>query len=112
MLHLAEVLMSHAQQCCPIHLAVSADVVMNPGMEGVPVLVVPGFLGLVLVLEEDGSGAPVVLLTREVAAPLQQQDLLPGRCELVGEGAPSRTGTDDDDVGMHGGRHETPRDGR
>jgi hypothetical protein len=105
-LHLAEVLPAQTEQRRAVDLGVAADVVVDAGMEGLAVLVVPGYLRLVLVLDEDGPGAPVVLLAWEVAAPLEQEDFLAGRHELVGKRPPAGAGADDDDVVVGG--HGTP----
>ena len=43
---------------------------MDAGVERASVLVLPGFLRLVLVVDEDGLGTPVILLTRQIAATL------------------------------------------
>ena len=76
MLDLAEVLRSHAKQRRAIDLAVPADVVVDTWVERPSVLVLPGFLGLVFVVDEDGFGTPVVLLPRQIAATFEQEDFL------------------------------------
>src|SRR5215469_4220862 len=75
-------------------------------MERPALLVVPGFLGLVLVVDENGLAIPVVVLPRQIAATLEQQDLLAGRGQLVCERAAARTRAYDDDV-VARIRHET-----
>src|SRR5262249_223922 len=94
MLHLTEVLRSHAQQRRAVDFWIAAHVVVNAGMKRVAVLVVPGFVGLVLVVDEDGRGTPVLLLARQVAATFKQKNILSGRCQLISEGAAARTGAD------------------
>src|SRR5207245_2191868 len=74
MLDLAEILLAEPQQHCPVDFGVPADVVVDAGMENLPVLVLPALLGLVLVVDEDGAGIPVLLLARQIVSPLEQQN--------------------------------------
>ena len=70
MLHLAEILSAHAEQRCAADFRVPAEVVVNAGVKRAAVLIPPGFLGLVFVVDEDRLGAPVVLSPRQIGATL------------------------------------------
>ena len=60
--------------------------------------VAPDFLRLILAFGIDGFGIPVVLLTLNVIAALQQQDALSGWRQFVSQCAASRTRADNDNV--------------
>ena len=79
---LAEVLLAEPIERAAIDLAVAADDVMQPRMEGVAGAVVPGVRRLILAVHEHGLGIPVVPLALQVVAALQDQDALAGRREL------------------------------
>src|SRR5262249_36830963 len=103
-LDLAEILLAQTVQGGAIHLRGAAHEVMHPGLEGFAVLVVPGVLGNVTVLDEHFLGVPVLGLARHPAAALEQQDLLAGRRQVVGRGAAARAAADDDHVVGRGHR--------
>src|SRR5262249_10106281 len=92
----AEIPLAHPQQPGPVEFGIAADEVVYARMERAALLVVPGFLGLVLVVDENGLAIPVVVLPRQIAATLEQQDLLAGRGQLVCERAAARTRAYDD----------------
>src|SRR5207245_7682044 len=79
---------------------VAADVVVGMWMKRLAVLVPPDFLRVVLGLHVDRTRAPVVLLSTDVVAALDQQDLLAGGREMVGERSAARAGADDNHVVM------------
>jgi hypothetical protein len=96
--NLAEVPFAEPEEDGAVHLRLATDVVVLAGMERLPVLVVPGLVRLVLVLDEDGVRVPVVRLAGQVVAALEEEDALPRRRQSVRERSPSRAGADDDDV--------------
>src|SRR2546428_13844381 len=106
MADLAEVLPAHAQEGRAIEFRVAADEVVRPGVELLAVPVVPGFLDVVLSLDHDGPGVPVVLLARRVVAALQEEDLFSRRRQPEGERSASRAGADDDNVVVSAGVHD------
>ena len=95
---LAEVLGPQAEQRRAVELRVPADVVVDLGRELVAVPVVPELRRAVLAAHEHRGGVPVVALTRQVVAPLEQQDPLARRRQPVGQGPSSRSRADHDDV--------------
>src|SRR6476469_8105862 len=106
MLDDAEVLGPETEQRRPVELRVAAYVVVLLRREGVAVRIRPGLVGRVLAVDEDRVGVPVVTLTGEVVASLEQQDPLAGRRQLPGERAAARATADDDDVVvLFGHRH-------
>ena len=98
MADLAEVLRAQPVERGAVELGGAADVVVDLRLERLAVGVVPGVLGDVLAVDEHRLGVPVVHLPRQVVAPLQQQDLLAGRGEGVGQRAAAGAAADDDDV--------------
>src|SRR3954453_16691119 len=97
-LHLLEVALAEAQQRPAVDLGVAADEVLGVRAERHAVLVVPALAGDVSLAPEDLLGVPVLELTREVAAALEQQDPPARRGEAVRERATARAGADDDHV--------------
>jgi hypothetical protein len=73
---LAEVLLAEADQRGAVELGVPADEVVRAGVELLAVAIVPGLLDVVAVLDLDGARVPVLLLARDVAAPLEEEDAL------------------------------------
>ena len=99
---LTEILLTKAVERRAVELRRAADEVVDLRLERRSLRVVPGVLGHVLVVDEDVLGEPVGGLAGEPVAPLEQQDPLPGRCQVAREGAAACPGSDDDDVvGVH-----------
>src|SRR5207245_9941387 len=84
-LELAEILLAEPQQHRAVDFGVPADVVVDAGMEGFVVLVLPALLGFVLALDEDRARIPVVLLARQIAPTFQRLNWLGRRCEVVSQ---------------------------
>jgi hypothetical protein len=105
MLDDAEVFGAHAEHGGAVNFRLATDEVGLLGMEGLVILVVPGFGGVITVVEEDGGGVPVELLLREEGAALDDEDALACAGEMEGEGSAAGAGADDDCVeGIgHGG---------
>ena len=98
MLDLAEVAGKQPEQRRAVHLRVAADVVVQLGPEGPVVEVVEGLVRGVLGLAEDGTGVPVVPLSREEVTAFEQQHALAGFGNARrGRRAP-RSAADDEDV--------------
>src|SRR5262245_18463732 len=76
--YLTEVLLPEAKKGRAVNLGIAAHVVVDAGMEFLAVLVCPALVRLVLLVQEDGLRAPVVLLAGKVSAALEHQDLLSG----------------------------------
>ena len=98
MLDLVEVALAQAEQDPRVDLGVAADEVLGVRAERDAALVVPAFGGDVSLAAEHLLGLPVLGLAREVAAALEQQDLLARRREPVRERAAAGAGADDDHV--------------
>ena len=108
-LELAEVTRPQAVERGAVELGGAADVVVDPGLERLAVLVVPRVGRDVAALDEDGLRLPVLLLAGQEAAPLEQQDPLARRGQGVGQRPPARTCSDDDDVVVLGHRMASSR---
>ncbi len=100
----AEVFGAHAEHGGTVDLGLATDEVGLLGMEVFAIFVLPDFLGVVAVLEEDGGGGPVEFFLREEGAALEDEEGLAGAREMEGEGAAAGSGPDDD--GVVDGGHE------
>ena len=98
MAELPEVLRPQAVEGRPVHLGRPADRVVDARLEGLVLLVVPGLLGHVAVVDEDLFRVPVLGLARQPVASFEDQDPLPGRGEVTRQRAASGSAADDDDV--------------
>src|SRR4051794_17546512 len=98
MTELTEVLRTEPEQRRTIELGVAPDVVVHLRGESSPMLVVPELGRPVLALDEHRGRVPVVPLARQVAAALEQQDLLAAGRKPMRECPPASTSADDDDV--------------
>jgi len=87
MLDHAEVFRTHAEEGGAVDFGLAADVIGLLGVEGLVVLVVPGFGGVVAVLEEDGGGVPVEFFLGKEGAAFEDEDALAGAGEMEGEGS-------------------------
>ena len=101
----AEVFGAHAEEGGAVDLGLATDVVGLLRVQGLVVFVVPGFGGVVAVLEEDGGGVPVEFFLGKEGAALEDEDALAGAGEVEGEGSAASAGADDDCVVWigHGG---------
>ena len=97
-LDLAEVFCAHTKEGGAIDFCLAADVVSLLWVEGLVVLVVPGFGGVVAVLEEDGGGVPVELFLGKEGAALEDEDAFASAREMESEGSAACAGADDDCV--------------
>ena len=80
----------------------STDVAVSTGVRHAPIFIAPGFLRLVLVVDEDGLGTLVVLLTRQIAGLFQQQNFPPRRRQLVRQRASAGAGANTDHIVVSG----------
>ena len=108
---LAEVLGAQPEQRPAVDLAVAADEIVQPGVEGLAAGAVPGLLRLILAVDEHRRRVPVLAFALEVGAALEDQDALARGGELQRRGASARTRADDDDVVVFGGHRRAPRGG-
>jgi hypothetical protein len=97
-LDLLEVAFTKAQQDAGVDLGVAADEVLGVRAKRDAVLVIPALGCHIPLAAEDLFRLPVLELPREVAAALEQEDLLAGRREAVRERAAARAAADDDHV--------------
>ena len=97
-LELPEVLPPESIEGGAVELGLAADVVVDPGLEALALVVVPRVLRHVAVLDEDLPGVPVLDLARQPVAAFEQEDPLPGWGEVPGKRAPAGSGADDDHV--------------
>src|SRR6516162_6230991 len=71
---LAEILLAQAEQRSAVEFGVAADVIMDAGLESSTVFAVPGLPRLVFRLYKDSGRVPVVALSWQEIAALEQQD--------------------------------------
>ena len=89
-----------------IELRRATDRVVDPGLERLVRLVVPGLLGHVPVVDEDFLGVPVLPLARQPVTALEDQDPLARWRKVPRQGAASGSAPDDDDVVPALARHD------
>jgi hypothetical protein len=99
-LHLIEVALAQPHQGGAVEARVAADEVIAVGRERVAVLVPPLVLGAVAVLDEHRLRIPVLRLARQVRPALQDEDLLAGRRQSLGQRRATGAGAHDDHVEM------------
>ena len=97
-LELAEVLAPQPVERRAVELRLAADVVVDPGLEALALLVVPRVRRHVPVLDEHLVGVPVLDLARQPVAALEDEDPLARRREVPGQRAAAGAAADDDDV--------------
>ena len=94
----AEIFGAHAEHGRAVHFGLAAHEIRLLRVELLAVFILPGFLGVIAVVEEDRGGIPVELFLRQEGAALQDQDLLAGLGEVQGERSAARSGADDNRV--------------
>ena len=97
-LDLAEVLGPQPVEGCAVHLRGAPDVVVDLGLEGRTVGVVPGVVGDVATGVEHLLRLPVLRLAGQEVPSLEQEDPLAGGRQGVRQRAPSCSGPDHDHV--------------
>ena len=95
---LAEVLLAEPVERRAVELRRASDEVVDPRLERLALLVVPGVGRDVAVVHEHVLGRPVLRLARQPVAALEQEDPLARGGEVPRERAAARAGADDDDV--------------
>src|SRR5215203_1957536 len=98
MTNLAEVFLAQTKQGCAVEFRVATDKIVCVRVQLFAINIAPRLFGVVPGVEVDGARAPVVLLARYVIASLQEQNLLTGGREFVGERAATRARADNDYV--------------
>ena len=98
MAQLAEVLLPQPVERRAVELRRAADEVVDLRLERLAARVVPGVLGHVPVLDEDVLRQPVLRLSRQPVASLEQQDALPRRGQPARQRPSTCTRADDDHV--------------
>src|SRR5258708_10509689 len=71
---------------------------MHPRLEWGAVLVIPGVLRHIAVLNKYLRRIPVLFLARQIIAAFQDENAFAGGCELQRQRAAARAAPDDDDV--------------
>src|SRR5215216_5611826 len=98
MTNLTKVFLSQTKERCAVEFGVAANEVIRMRMQLLAVAVAPRLFGVVFTFEIYGARAPVLLFPRNVIAAFEEQGLLAGGREFVGECAATRARADDDYV--------------
>src|SRR5678815_1186786 len=113
MSNLTEVFFSQTDESSAVKLCVTTIEIIRVRMKFLAFVVAPRFFRVVFRFEIYGARAPVVLLTRNVIAALEEKDLLARGREAVGQRASARARADDDYVVVivagHGGLRSLPQ---
>ena len=95
---LVEIALAQPEQRRAIDLGIAADIVMERGLKAVARRVGPCLVGLVLAVDEDGLGAPVRFLARQIIAAFEDQNALSGRREPLRERSAAGAAADNDQI--------------
>src|SRR5829696_7472099 len=109
MTNLAKVFLAQAKQGCAVEFGVATDKIVRVRVQLFAVNIAPRLFRVVLSVEVDGARTPVVLLARYVISSLEEQNLLTGGREFVGERAATRARADNDYVVVVVVRHDLLR---
>src|SRR4030095_1204729 len=90
-LELAEVLLAQTVERRTIHLSGATDKVVDAGLEGVTVFVMPEITGTIAFLDEHFFGAPVLGFAPEPVAAFEYEDALTRRRQVVCQRPAART---------------------
>jgi hypothetical protein len=107
----AEIGLTQAQQYAAIDLGITADEIVQTGLEGFAFAGIPGFIDLVARVAENGVGVPVLPFPRQVVAALDDEYALAGMRQAGGHGAATGSGADDDDIVVVFGHAQAPSGG-
>ena len=94
----AEVFGTHAKQGRAVHFCLSAYKIGLLRVQVFAVFILPGFFGVISIIEENSGGVPVELFLRHERAPLQDENVLAGLSQVESEGSTARAGSDNDCV--------------
>ena len=92
MLDDAKVFGAHTEHRRAIYLGLAAHEIRLLRVERLAVLILPGLLGVVAVVQKDSGCIPVELLLRHERAALQDKDLLAGLGQVEGQRSATRPG--------------------
>src|SRR5580658_7146007 len=98
MLDHAKVFGPHAKHSGAEDFGLAAHEIRLLGMQWFAVLILPGFFGVVAVVQEDRGCVPIKLLLRHEGAALQNEDLLAGLGEVQGQCSTTRPSADHDRI--------------
>jgi hypothetical protein len=98
MLNHAKVSGPHAEHRGAVDFGLAAHEIRLLGMQWFAVLILPGFFGVVAVVEEDRGRVPIKLLLRHERAALQNEDVLAGLGEVQGQCSATRPGANHDRI--------------
>jgi hypothetical protein len=97
-LELTEILFTQTVKRRAIHLGCTAYEVVDAGLKGLAILVMPYVGGHIAVLDEHLFDAPVLGFPRQPVAAFQQQNALAHRCQMTGQRAAAGAAAYDDNV--------------
>lgn len=101
----SEIFLAKAQQGGAVHFGIAANVIMNPRMEGLAILVFPGTGRLVPIVYEDRTRVPIIFFAWQVSVPFQKQDTFTGGGHMMGKCPAACARADDNHVIMVVARH-------
>ena len=93
-----EVLCTHAKHGRAVHFCLSAYKVRLLRVQVFAILVLPGFFGVVPVIEEHGRCVPVELFLGHEWTSFQDENLLAGLSQVESQSSTARAGSDNDCV--------------
>src|SRR5689334_22773019 len=97
-LDLTKIFFAKPKQRRAIHFGVAADPIMDTGMESLTLLTIPGFVRLILAVDENGSRVPVLSFARQKITAFEQQDAFAARRQTMCKRCTTCPGSDDDKI--------------
>src|SRR5258708_40290834 len=98
MLKVAEILSAQPIKGRTIHLGGAPHEIVDTGLKGLAVLVLPDVSGDVAILDNHLFGTPILGLSRQPVAAFEQQDVLSQGSQMIGQRPAAGAAADDDDV--------------
>jgi hypothetical protein len=94
----AEVLGAHPEHCSSVDLGLSSDKIGLLWMKFVALLILPGLLRVIAIVEKDSGGVPVEFFLGHEGTALKDQDILAALCKVKSKRSTACSSADDDRV--------------
>ena len=94
----SEVLSPHAKHGRAVHFCLSTYKVGLLRVQVFAIFILPGFFGVISVIEENSGGVPVQFFLGHERTPLQDENVLAGLSQVESQGSTARAGSDNDCV--------------
>src|ERR1700744_906287 len=97
---LFEVAFPQSKKGGPIDLGIAAHPISGLRMKRFALAILPDFVGMISVIQENGLGVPILFFPGQEGAPFKNENALSARSETLRQGAAAGARSDDDDIVM------------